>query len=102
LNRTNLLQFVDVDPISSLLVFSLHPVLIRHLFDFVEEGILLLEISTTIAEKEVKHAEEELLLFHRQGRKGNYQQRLLGLPYQPKVHYTVHCASSCDFMKLSF
>jgi hypothetical protein len=65
LNQTNFLQFVDTDPISALLVFSLPLVLISHLFDFLEEGTPLLELSAIIVEKEVRHAGGELLLFHR-------------------------------------
>jgi hypothetical protein len=102
LNQTIFLQFVGADPISSFLVFSPPLVLIRHLFDFLEEGTPLLELSMTIAEKEVRHAGGEWILFRRRGRKGNYQQKILVLPYQPRVHYTVHCVSSCDFLKLSF
>jgi hypothetical protein len=59
LNQTIFLQFVGVDPVYVFLVFSPPLVLIRHLFDFLEEVNPLLELSATIAEKEVRHVRGE-------------------------------------------
>jgi hypothetical protein len=73
LHQTSFSQFVGVDPVSVLPMFSPLLVLINHLSDFLEEDTLLLELSTIIAEKEVRHVGEGWLLFHRQGRKENYQ-----------------------------
>jgi len=65
LNQTNFLQFVGANLVSSLLVFSPPLVLIRYLFDFLEEGTPLLELSVTITGKEVRHAGGEWLLFRK-------------------------------------
>jgi hypothetical protein len=63
LNQTIFLQFVGVDPVFSFPMFSPLLVLIRHLFNFLEEGIPLLELSATIAEKGVIHKGGEWILF---------------------------------------
>jgi hypothetical protein len=65
-------------------VFLLPLVLIRHLFDFLEEGIPLLELSAIIAEKEVKHVEGELLLFRREKERGITNRRFWCHPISPK------------------
>jgi hypothetical protein len=44
-------------------VFLLLPILIKHLSYFLEEDIPLLELSTTIADKEVRHVEEGWAFF---------------------------------------
>ena len=73
LNQTIFLQFVGVDLVSTLPVFSPPLVLIRHLSDFLEEDTLLIEPSVIIAEKEVRHVGGGWILFRRRGRKGNYR-----------------------------
>jgi hypothetical protein len=72
LYQTSSSQFVGSDQVFVFLVFLPLLILIKHLFNFLEEDIPLLELSVIIAEKEAIHVGGGWLLFHKRGRKENY------------------------------
>jgi len=100
LYRTNSSQFVDADPIYVLLVSSLLPISINNLSDSLKGDILLPKLYATNVEKGAIHMEEQWILFHKRGRRENYQWKILELLYQPKVPCTTHCAKFCGFLTL--